>query len=336
MVFSDISSKIYVLVLAKNENIDFNESRTIYTWIRGKIIVSIKSRQINRARKKRKKVILLVLLALITVFLSKYILEQTVLETAASEEIDITDPTGEFEDTDHDEETPNNAIPDEETPLIEDPIVETPVIEVPIEGAEKYYADGKIVDNPEDMLVLINKKNYLTKDTLYEDLVLLPVYAPGRKAEAQMRQVASEAIMEFYEAAKSEANLEILPTSGYRSYDVQVSIFKRNAESRGSIELANKTSALPGQSEHQTGLAIDLSCQSTDYKIGSAFKDTEESEWTKENAHRFGFIIRYPEDKVDITGYSYEPWHLRYVGKEVAEEIYERQICLEEYLEEVL
>ncbi|MFA5528182.1 MAG: M15 family metallopeptidase [Peptostreptococcales bacterium] len=298
--------------------------------------MSIESRKLNRAKKKRKKVILLVLLTFIAVFLVKYILEQTVFETAASEDIDITDPIGEFEDTDPDEGAPNNEMPVEEDPIIEDPIVEAPVIEVPIEGAEEYYADGKIVDNPEDILVLVNKKNYLTKDTSYEDLVLLPVYAPGRKAEAQMRQVASDAIMEFYEAAKSEANLEILPTSGYRSYDVQLSIFKRNAESKGSIELANKTSALPGQSEHQTGLAIDLSCKSTDYKIGNAFKDTEESEWTKENAHRFGFIIRYPEDKVDITGYSYEPWHLRYVGKEASKEMYERQICLEEYLEEIL
>jgi D-alanyl-D-alanine carboxypeptidase len=98
-------------------------------------------------------------------------------------------------------------------------------------------------------------------------------------------------------------------------------------------EAADKFSAKPGQSEHQTGLAIDITCEAMNYQLDYSFGVTDEGAWVKENAHRFGFIIRYPEGKEDITGYMYEPWHLRYVGVDLAEEVYNSGLTLEEYFE---
>ena len=93
--------------------------------------------------------------------------------------------------------------------------------------------------------------------------------------------------------------------------------------------------AYPGQSEHQTGLAMDVSCQSVGFTLEEDFGQTTEGIWLSENAHKFGFIIRYGKDTTNITGYSYEPWHIRYVGKDAAKEIYDLNITLEEYLGDV-
>ncbi len=113
--------------------------------------------------------------------------------------------------------------------------------------------------------------------------------------------------------------------SEYRSYDYQVSIYNNYVDSYG-WELADTFSARPGYSEHQTGLTIDCNT------IDDAFGDTEEAVWLAEHCAEYGFIIRFPEGKEDITGYKYEPWHIRYVGVEVAQEITDLGITLEEYL----
>ncbi len=99
-------------------------------------------------------------------------------------------------------------------------------------------------------------------------------------------------------------------------------------------EVANKTVAYPGQSEHQTGLAMDVSSHKMGFKLHQSFGETIEGIWLANNAPKFGFIIRYPKGKEHITGYKYEPWHLRYVGVQVAEEIAQKGITLEEYLSE--
>jgi len=125
------------------------------------------------------------------------------------------------------------------------------------------------------------------------------------------------------EASKDGISLKIV--SGYRSYETQAAIFKKNVNLYGE-EKANTFSARPGQSEHQTGLAFDINTTKW------AFADTAEAKWLAENCHRFGFIIRYPEGKEDITGYVYEPWHIRYINVKVATEIKNLGVCLEEYL----
>ena len=124
-------------------------------------------------------------------------------------------------------------------------------------------------------------------------------------------------------ALKDGAKLKII--SGFRSYDYQEKIYNIYVKEFGE-EKTNTFSAKPGHSEHQTGLAIDI-CEDSDKFIG-----TKEDIWIQKNAHKFGFIIRYPKGKEHITGYKYEPWHLRYVGRKHAKIIFTRGLVLEEYL----
>src|SRR5699024_4260346 len=120
----------------------------------------------------------------------------------------------------------------------------------------------------------------------------------------------------------------------YRTYNKNEDIFDAYVEEHGEDE-ANNFSARPGESEHQSGLTMDVTSEDVDFQLTVEFAETEEGKWLKENAAEFGFIIRYPEDKEDITEYQYEPWHLRYVGKKAAEEMVKKGLTLEEYLEEV-
>ncbi|NTW05478.1 MAG: M15 family metallopeptidase [Peptococcaceae bacterium] len=119
--------------------------------------------------------------------------------------------------------------------------------------------------------------------------------------------------------------LNIYLSSGFRSYRLQADIYKNNLNIYGQ-SVADTFSARPGYSEHQTGLAFDLNT------ISDSFAKTKEGVWVKNNCHKYGFIIRYPEGKQGITGYKYEPWHLRYVGIGNAEAIFNSGLCLEEYL----
>lgn len=137
-------------------------------------------------------------------------------------------------------------------------------------------------------------------------------------------EVALNAFNEMQEAA-AEEGLDIYISSSYRSYADQERIYNRYVEEDGK-EAADTYSARPGHSDHQTGLTFDLN------SIDDSFGDTPESDWVKVNAHKYGFIIRYPEGKQDITGYQYEPWHIRYIGVEKATEVYESGLCLEEFL----
>ena len=112
--------------------------------------------------------------------------------------------------------------------------------------------------------------------------------------------------------------------SGFRSYYDQRYIYNGYV-SRDGVAAADRYSARAGHSEHQSGMAIDVNSTST------SFKDTPEGIWLRDNCHLYGFIIRYPEGKEHITGYMYEPWHIRYVGVELATKIKESGLCLEEY-----
>jgi D-alanyl-D-alanine carboxypeptidase len=144
-------------------------------------------------------------------------------------------------------------------------------------------------------------------------------YNPG-----QLSTETQEAFNQMQSAAWSEGhNLWI--QSGFRSYDTQERIYNDYVTRDGQAE-ADTYSARPGHSEHQTGLAFDLNT------IDSSFAYTAEGKWVAANCHKYGFIVRYPESKEHITGYKYEPWHLRYLGTELATKVYESGLCLEEYL----
>lgn len=124
--------------------------------------------------------------------------------------------------------------------------------------------------------------------------------------------------------AKKEG-LNIYISSGFRSYDTQVSVYNRYVRQDGQA-LADTYSSRPGHSEHQTGLCFDLN------SIDDSFGYTPESAWVDKHAHEYGFIVRFPNGKDAATGYQYEPWHLRYVGNEWAEKIYNSGLSLEEFL----
>lgn len=126
-------------------------------------------------------------------------------------------------------------------------------------------------------------------------------------------------------AAASRDGLRIYLCSGYRSYKDQEIVYNGYADERGT-EAADEVSARPGHSEHQTGLAIDVNY--TEF----SFADTNEGQWLAEHCAEYGFIIRFPKGKEEQTGFDYEPWHIRYVGVDIAKEIMENGLCLEEYL----
>ncbi len=114
-------------------------------------------------------------------------------------------------------------------------------------------------------------------------------------------------------------------SSGYRSWELQQSLYDRYCAADGKA-FADRYSARPGHSEHQTGLALDLNT------VTQSFAYTAEGRWVAANCWRYGFILRYPKEKESVTGYMYEPWHLRYLGKDLAQSVYESGLCLEEYL----
>lgn len=154
---------------------------------------------------------------------------------------------------------------------------------------------------------------------------LPPDYNPGEDTEA------TNQLHKMFQAAKEEIGKDMLSVSGFRSYEYQKGLYKRYVEKDGE-EKASIYSAKPGQSEHQTGLAFDIGGVDKQHWAEDSFADTIEASWLKENAHKYGFILRYPKDKTHITGYKFEPWHYRYVGIQHATNIYESGLTLEEYL----
>jgi len=186
-------------------------------------------------------------------------------------------------------------------------------------------------DEDNGLLILVNKAYPLAADYEPYDLAPIGYFAPDRSAESRyMRAEAAVHFRAMVEAAK-EKGLEIVMTTAYRSYNFQEILYNGYVAQKGEAA-ANLTSARPGQSEHQTGLAVDLSSPAIDYELSYEFGTIAEGRWLVENAYKYGFIIRYPKGKEAETGYSYEPWHIRYVGKTAAAEIFEQSISLEEYL----
>jgi len=176
-------------------------------------------------------------------------------------------------------------------------------------------------------LALVNIENGLSKDYKPEGLTMpnIPFATEARQEEKYVAGITAKPIEELVNAAKQDGII-LLGNSGYRSYKSQKDVYTSRIKSAGK-KLADAYVAKPGFSEHQTGLCIDIT-----NKSGNFIKGTKEADWLAENCYRFGFIIRYPYGKQNITGIEYEPWHIRYVGKEAAKYIYDNRITLEEYL----
>ncbi|GAB3120374.1 M15 family metallopeptidase [Glaciibacter psychrotolerans] len=185
------------------------------------------------------------------------------------------------------------------------------------------------IDDPASIWVVVNKLRPLNPaDFTPPDLVDVPVphtWAP------RLRLAASDAVVALFAAAETEAGLTLASNSAYRSYDSQVSVYDDDVASNGQA-YADTSTARPGTSEHQTGLAIDIGADSGRCSLNVCFADTAEGQWLAANAWRFGFLLRYPADKEAVTGYAFEPWHYRYVGVELSTEMHSTGVTtLEEF-----
>jgi len=190
----------------------------------------------------------------------------------------------------------------------------------------------RTVSNPDVITVLVNKKNYLSRNYVPKDLVYanVPFIFKEKIEKRKMRKEAALALMKLFERAKKD-HIYLSGISGFRSYATQKVIFNRYVKEDGYAN-ARKYSAVPGSSEHQTGLTIDVSSSTGKCAATSCFANTKEAKWLEKNSSNYGFIIRYPKGKEQITGYKYEPWHIRYVGVTPAKQMKKRNITLEEYL----
>ncbi|WP_105994359.1 D-alanyl-D-alanine carboxypeptidase family protein [Staphylococcus simulans] len=165
-----------------------------------------------------------------------------------------------------------------------------------------------------DGIILANKKAGLPQS-----------YHPGenKTARQQLDRMMKDA---------NKQGLDVVFRSGFRSYQEQEGLYN-NYVKRDGKTAADQYSARPGHSEHQTGLAFDVGTSTGGTDFLDAFGKTPEGKWLAKHAHEYGFILRYPKGKEQMTGYQYEPWHFRYVGKKTAKAIYDKQLTLEEYLD---
>lgn len=211
----------------------------------------------------------------------------------------------------------------------------TPVpeyVEPIIEGGPVWYSGyvdprsvrAEVVSNPEDIAVLVNK--YYTTTAEYVPELVWAKYS----ASQQLRPEAATAWEQMHDACLADIGEDLYLISGYRSWATQTASFN-NAIPRRGLDKAVCKNAYPGRSEHPLGLALDINIKS-DPEIRDNFVYTKAGEWVLEHGHEYGFIWRYPKDYGHITGYGVEGWHFRYVGVDVATEMYENNIMtLEEY-----
>ncbi|WP_286229725.1 M15 family metallopeptidase [Neobacillus mesonae] len=188
-----------------------------------------------------------------------------------------------------------------------------------------------VIANPKSIPVLVNKQHKLPESYEPEDLVDpdIEFIFQEKSEKRKMRTEAAAAIEELF-AGALEDGVKLLGVSAYRSHALQEVLFQQYVNMDG-YEAAQTYSALPGTSEHETGLAIDVTGGDGKCAAEDCFGGSTEAKWLENNAADYGFIIRYPKGKETITGYQYEPWHLRYVGKKIAADITDRGITLEEY-----
>jgi D-alanyl-D-alanine carboxypeptidase len=191
-----------------------------------------------------------------------------------------------------------------------------------------------VVTNPDHIAVLVNKERSLPDGFVPNNLVVpdVPFSFAGEHEKKQLQEPAARALEELFAAAAADG-IELNAVSGYRSFATQTAIFNWNLKNQGE-EHTLRYSARPGTSEHQTGLAMDVSSPSVGNVLEDVFGESREGKWLAEHCAEFGFIIRYPQGKEDITGYAYEPWHLRYVGKTLAKVIMDNGLTMEEYFSE--
>ncbi|UOE54067.1 M15 family metallopeptidase [Bacillus sp. CMF12] len=246
------------------------------------------------------------------------------------EEKSLEEPPQEDESPKRDENSAGEAGNEDNEGIQDDPLS--------LEAA--YFNDVKVVDgrniiqNPENVMALVNKQ-FSLPDGYEPSKLMIPevAFSYGKLdlEKSYMRQDAAQALEKLFTGALNQG-VELFAVSGYRSFTRQSQVFDAEVNRVGK-EKAVLAVAIPGSSEHQTGLSMDISSRSANLELSEEFGETKEGKWLAENAHRYGFILRYPKGKEAITGYKFEPWHFRYVGTEAAKVIYEKKWTLEEYFD---
>ncbi|MEH7387331.1 M15 family metallopeptidase [Bacillus sp. JJ1521] len=211
--------------------------------------------------------------------------------------------------------------------------VEAPETQTAGEQAKVAPEDVKpVFDSNDPFLLLVNKEVGMLDETYVPQNLTVPNVAFSTPVDERKHMVkeAADALEQLFVQAGNDG-ITLHAQSGYRSYGTQQSLYDNYVRVNGEEE-ASTFSAKPGQSEHQTGLAMDVTSDSVDNLLVQEFGETPEGKWVAEHAAESGFIVRFQLGKEDITGYMYEPWHLRYVGVEHAKYITEHGLTLEEYL----
>ena len=186
------------------------------------------------------------------------------------------------------------------------------------------YSNTKKADTTKNELILVNKYYYLDNTFIPEGVIDAPLSLAFD--DNQTTELVLEKFKEMALAADEE-DLTLIINSGYRPYEYQEELYSEY-EARDGVEGADSYAARPGHSEHQTGLAIDIITYGAK---NNSFDQTDEFKWLDQNAHKYGFILRYPKDKTYLTGYDYESWHFRYVGIDAATKIKKLGITFDEY-----
>ena len=210
---------------------------------------------------------------------------------------------------------------------------------VTLPGAKPFAALKEDYTKPSSLWMLVNKTRSMPVEYVPAPLII-PSVATRTDKSAEERSVRADiepAIKALFTAAKAD-NHELMIGSAYRSANLQKKYFDHYSQVAGEVS-ANRYSAHPGESEHQSGLAIDITSASLYCYLEECFADTSDGQWLANNAYKYGFTLRYPKGKEDVTGYEFEPWHYRYVGTELATALHENGLTLDQawpYLEAAL
>lgn len=194
---------------------------------------------------------------------------------------------------------------------------------------------NRLVNNDDcRMYELINKTNKLEKNYTPDNLVYPAVNTviKGKDNRNLLRRNAAKSLEGMFAAAKKDGVILYLH-SGFRSYDTQNLIYTTGIKKQSSD--SDDYIAKPGESEHQTGLAADLSSKEANFKLDDSFEKSAAYKWLTSNSYKYGFTLRYPKNKENITGYKYEPWHYRFVGKDIAQYLQKDQLTLEEFYKKI-
>jgi len=188
------------------------------------------------------------------------------------------------------------------------------------------------LSDPSSAWLVVNKTRPLQPKDFAPSLAVpnVPLRLASDNEEMHLRPDAARALETLVSGAKQQG-IRLMLASGYRSYNFQVSLYNGYVMDQGQAE-ADQQSARPGYSEHQTGMAADLEPTSRNCEVVSCFATTPEGKWLAANAYRYGFILRYPEGKQAVTGYEYEPWHIRFVGTTLSQEMHrDHVLTMEEF-----